>query len=185
MKLFLSLEKSAENDELLAIIKKDPHITITDKIEDHTTVLVSGPLTELAHLLTRDYTLADRIEHILLVGGSDSYGDVTPVAERNIYKDPLAAQHVFLSGIKIIMFGLNVTRELDNRALLALLYLYKPQLFDSEECGVFVETKAAKSKGMTVTDLYSDKQFDKHYVEIVKDYDHDAFRQFLEDINAK
>ena len=118
-------------------------------------------------------------EKILLVGGSDSYGDVTPVAERNIYEDPESAQHVFLSGIPIVMFGLNVTRNLENRALLPLAYLFKPQIFDTEECGVFVETKAAKTRGMTVTDLYSDKQFDKHYVEMVKGFDREKLGELL------
>ena len=179
MKLFLSLEKSENNDELLNIVNHNPQITVTDTIEEKTFVLVNGPLTHLSNMLLRDYTLADKIEKILLVGGSDSYGDVTPVAERNIYEDPESAQHVFLAGIPIVMFGLNVTRDLGNRALLPLAYLFKPQIFDTEECGVFVETKAAKTRGMTVTDLYSDKQFDKHYVEMVKGFDKEEFEELM------
>ena len=179
MKLFLSLGNSAENAELLRIINRSMQITLTDTIEENTYVLVNGPLTELSDMLIRDYTLADKIEKILLVGGSDSYGDVTPVAEKNIYDDPESAQHVFLSGIPIVMFGLNVTRELKNRSLMPLAWLFKPQIFKTEECGVFVETKAKKTRGMTVTDVYSDKQFDRHYVEMVLDFDWDQYRELL------
>ena len=74
-------------------------------------------------MLLKDHTLTEKINEILLVGGSDSYGDVTPVAEKNIYADPESAQHVFLSGIPIVMFGLNITRQLDNKGLIPLIFL--------------------------------------------------------------
>ena len=41
-----------------------------------------------------------------------------------------------------------------------LLYLAQPELFGGETAGVFVETRGALTRGKTVTDLYSDCQFD-------------------------
>ena len=41
----------------------------------------------------------------------------------------------------------------------AVLYPLYPQLFSGEEAGVAVETKGSVTRGKTVTDLYSDKQF--------------------------
>lgn len=176
MKVFLSLENTEENRELISLLKNSEFFEVTDQLEkdSKTTVIVNGPLTQLADMLLKDHTLKERISEILLIGGSDSYGDVTPVAEKNIYADPESAQHVFLSGIPIVMFGLNVTRNLRNRALLPAAYLLDPSLFHTEECGVFVETKGRETRGMTVTDLYSDRQFDNHYVKMVTQIDQSA-----------
>ena len=181
MKIFLSLENTAENRELTSLLKKLEQYEITDHFDrdNKTTVIVNGPLTQLSEMLLKDHTLAERIAEILLVGGSDSYGDVTPVAEKNIYADPESAQHVFLSGIPIIMFGLNITRNLEQKTLVPLAYLLEPSIFCTEECGVLVETRGHITRGMTITDLYSDKQFDNHYVQIIKDMDLPKYQQFV------
>ena len=182
MKVSLSLKYSEDNNLLLNLIRKQPGIELAELSEmpGGTTVITNGPLTELAGLLLRDFTVKNRIERILLVGGTDAYGDVTVRAERNIYDDPQSAQHVFLSGIPIVMFGLNVTEQLENRALAPLVYLLKPEIFDTEECGVFVETQGRITYGATVTDLYSDKQFPDHYVQLVKAIDLNEYEKVLE-----
>ena len=181
MKIFLSLENSEENRELASLLKKLEQYEITDHFDSRykTTVIVNGPLTQLSEMLLKDHTLTEKISEILLVGGSDSYGDVTPVAEKNIYADPESAQHVFLSGIPIVMFGLNITRQLDNKGLIPLIFLLEPSVFCTEKCGVLVETKGHITRGMTVTDLYSDKQFDNHYVQIIKEIDLPKYQQFV------
>ena len=181
MKVSLSLKYSDDNNLLLNLIKRQPDIELAELTEmpQGTTVITNGPLTELADLLLRDFTVKNRIDRILLVGGTDAYGDVTVRAERNIYEDPHSAQHVFLSGIPIVMFGLNVTEQLDNRALAPLVYLLEPQLFTTEECGVFVETQGRITYGATVTDIYSDKQFPDHYVQMVTAIDLDRYREIL------
>ncbi|MBQ3384894.1 MAG: nucleoside hydrolase [Erysipelotrichaceae bacterium] len=185
MKIFLSLENTAENRELSSLLKSLEQFEITDHFdnENKTTVIVNGPLTQLSEMLLKDHTLADRIAEILLVGGSDSYGDVTPVAEKNIYADPESAQHVFLSGIPIVMFGLNITRNLEQKALVPLAYMLEPSVFCTEECGVLVETRGHITRGMTVTDLYSDKQFDYHYVKIVTSIDLPAYQLLVKTLN--
>ena len=186
MKLFLSLENNTDNRDLASVLNDLPQYEVTDHFDqdEKTAVIVNGPLTQLADMLLKDHTLSEKISEIILVGGTDSYGDVTPLAERNIYRDPESAQHVFLSGIPIIMFGLNVTRNLEDKAMLPLIWLEKTDIFKTEECGVFVETKGRKTRGMTVTDLYSDKQFDHHYVKMVTDIDIPALKKVLKDLNC-
>lgn len=56
-----------------------------------------------------------------------------------------------------------------------VLYLAYPELFDAEEAGVVVETKGALTLGKTVTDLYSDKQFEFKNALVVLDVDTKAF----------
>ncbi len=70
-----------------------------------------GPLTNIAAALIKDPTLPSRIAGITLMGGSLTFGNVTPAAEFNIWCDPEAAHVVFTSGIPIRMIGLNVTRQ--------------------------------------------------------------------------
>ncbi|MFP5332555.1 MAG: nucleoside hydrolase [Acidimicrobiia bacterium] len=78
------------------------------------TLVPIGPLTNIALLLATYPELADRIERIVLMGGSMGQGNVTPSAEFNIYVDPEAAHRVFASGLDVTMIGLDVT----HRALL-------------------------------------------------------------------
>lgn len=74
-------------------------------------LLPVGPLTNVAAALIKDPSLASRIAQISLMGGSLTFGNVTPAAEFNIWCDPDAAHVVFTSGIPIKMIGLNVTRQ--------------------------------------------------------------------------
>jgi inosine-uridine nucleoside N-ribohydrolase len=70
-----------------------------------------GPLTNVAAALIKDPSLPERIAGITLMGGSLTFGNVTPAAEFNIWCDPEAAHVVFTSEIPIRMVGLNVTRQ--------------------------------------------------------------------------
>ena len=70
-----------------------------------------GPLTNIARAIERDSELVERIEGISLMGGSTDIGNVTAVAEFNIWADPEAAKIGMGSGAPIRMCGLNVTRQ--------------------------------------------------------------------------
>ena len=123
------------------------------------TVIATGPLTDIALCLCAHPDLPQFVGQLLILGGSDSYGDVTPAAERNFYNDPEAAQLVLKSGIPIVLFALNTTRDLPASALCPLRYLQEPGAFTLEPAGVYVETQGTITRGKSVNDLYSDKQF--------------------------
>ena len=76
---------------------------------EQVTLVPTGPLTNIALLLGPFPEVRQRIEQIVLMGGSSSGGNVTPAAEFNIWADPEAAHMVFGAGLPIAMCGLDVT----------------------------------------------------------------------------
>ena len=70
-----------------------------------------GPLTNIALALRTAPDLAGKLGGVSIMGGSVGFGNVTPVAEFNIWADPEAADIVFRSGAPLIMCGLNVTHQ--------------------------------------------------------------------------
>ena len=80
--------------------------------QDKLTVVTTGPMTNLALAMRIEPKIIDKIEQVVLMGGSIANGNVSPAAEYNIYADPEAAHIVFNSGVKVLMVGLDVTRKL-------------------------------------------------------------------------
>ena len=74
-------------------------------------VIAVGPLTNVAVALQRDPGFAERVARFTIMGGSLTWGNVTPAAEFNIWCDPEAADIVFESGVPITLVGLNVTMQ--------------------------------------------------------------------------
>ncbi len=77
-------------------------------------IICTGPLTNIAALITGFPDLARRIEQLVIMGGAYAltqygHGNETPVAEFNIYSDPEAAKIVFESQIPKTAVGLDVT----------------------------------------------------------------------------
>tara|TARA_Y100001970_G_C14183239_1_gene831031 strand:- start:547 stop:1491 length:945 start_codon:yes stop_codon:yes gene_type:complete len=71
-----------------------------------------GPLTNIAKAIKKDPTIKKQIKEIVFMGGAAMcLGNITPSAEFNIYVDPHAANIVLNSGIKTVMFGLDVTHK--------------------------------------------------------------------------
>ena len=62
-----------------------------------------------------------------------------------------------------------------------VLYLAHPELFEGKMAGVFVETQAELTLGKTVTDLQSDKKFERKNALVLLKLDREAFMQFLKD----
>lgn len=73
------------------------------------TLVPTGPLTNIALLLSAYPELKEKIARIVLMGGSAGPGNWTPAAEFNIYVDPEAAEMVFSAGVPITMCGLDIT----------------------------------------------------------------------------
>ncbi len=67
----------------------------------------------------------------------------------------------------------------------AVLYTVYREMFTAEEAGVRVETKGPLTVGKTVTDLYSDKQFDDHNAFVVTNVDREAFISKVKELIKK
>ena len=73
-----------------------------------------GPLTNIALALQKDPSIKSKIKEIVFMGGAGMcLGNITPSAEFNIYVDPHAANIVLNSGVKTVMFGLDVTHKVN------------------------------------------------------------------------
>jgi inosine-uridine nucleoside N-ribohydrolase len=76
------------------------------------TLIALGPLTNLAHAVRRDAQVVRQLAGVVVMGGAVTVpGNVTPVAEFNIYVDPEAARIVFSAGLPITLIGLDVTER--------------------------------------------------------------------------
>ena len=65
-----------------------------------------------------------------------------------------------------------------------VLYADDPSHFQTDHCGVRVETKGRLTRGKTVCDLYSDKQME-HNAYVVTNLDRDVFKKRVFEIMAK
>ncbi len=75
------------------------------------TLVALGPLTNIALALLREPSIAQQVGECIIMGGaSNNFGNITPVAEYNIWTDPEAARIVFDSGMPISMVGIDISR---------------------------------------------------------------------------
>ncbi|MBU6278019.1 MAG: nucleoside hydrolase [Actinomycetales bacterium] len=93
--------------------------TITAATEP-VTLVATGPLSNVADLLTQHPLLVDQLAQIVIMGGAVDLGNWTPAAEFNIWVDPHAADIVFRHGcaadripgrVPLTMIGLEVTHQ--------------------------------------------------------------------------
>jgi inosine-uridine nucleoside N-ribohydrolase len=71
------------------------------------TILAQAPLTNIAAAVVRDPSFAQRVGHLVVMGGG--VGNITPAAEFNFYVDPEAAKIVFQAGFPITLFTWTLT----------------------------------------------------------------------------
>lgn len=77
------------------------------------TLVATGPLTNVAAAIVMAPDIVQRLERLVIMGGANHEpGNITPAAEFNIYVDPHAAKIVFDSGIKPVVFGLDITHKM-------------------------------------------------------------------------
>ena len=76
-------------------------------------VLVAvGPLGNVALALQLEPNLPELLKEVIIMGGTVlEPGNVSPVAEANVWNDPHAADKVFIAGFKLTMVGLDVTHR--------------------------------------------------------------------------
>jgi len=94
------------------VVSDDAVTALLDLTADGiTTPVAVGPLTNIAEVIDRDPSWAQRVPRLVIMGGSSTTGNITQYAEFNIWGDPEAAAVVFESGVPIAMAGLNLTRQ--------------------------------------------------------------------------
>jgi purine nucleosidase len=75
-------------------------------------LIAVGPLTNLALALKLEPRLPMMVKEVVIMGGAaNGHGNISPVAEANIYHDPEAARIVFNAGWPLTMVGLDVTKK--------------------------------------------------------------------------
>jgi len=102
--------------EELKIKAEDKHAVnfIIDTLmnsDEKVTLVPTGPLTNIGMAIRFEPRIIEKINRIVLMGGSYQLGNMTPAAEFNILADPDAAHIVFSSGVKVVMMGLDLTRQ--------------------------------------------------------------------------
>jgi len=86
--------------------------TLRSSPEGSVTLCLIGPSTNFAAAVIQAPDVAARIKEIVMMGGCYfTRGNVTPVAEFNVYVDPHAANLVFQSGIPLTVLPLDVTHK--------------------------------------------------------------------------
>lgn len=91
-------------DELIRQLKVMPDASMT--------LIVTGPMTNIACALVMAPEIARAIAEIVIMGGADiEGGNITPYAEFNIFADPHAAAIVLDSGIPATILSLDVTHQ--------------------------------------------------------------------------
>lgn len=97
---------------------KPAHQAIIDIAREHpgeVTLVAVGPLTNLALALKADPQVATLLKAVVIMGGAFGLagkpGNVTPVAEANIWNDPEAADLVFTAPWPLTAVSLDVTTQ--------------------------------------------------------------------------
>jgi len=89
--------------------------TLVDEIArrpGEVTLVTLGPLTNIAAALEREPSIAQELAALVVMGGtSDHRGNITAVAEYNVWADPEAAAIVFDSGAPLTMVGWDISRQ--------------------------------------------------------------------------
>lgn len=98
----------------IQVVSTDAPAFLADKIRqspEPVTLVAIGPLTNIAHMVDRFPEVVPMVGRFIIMGGAAKTGNVTPVAEFNVWHDPEAAKVVFASGLKTVMVGLDVTHS--------------------------------------------------------------------------
>jgi len=100
----LGLSTGNAVDFLISALRSSPERSVT--------LCLIGPPTNIATALNQAPDVARRVGEIVMMAGCYlTRGNVTPVAEFNVYVDPHAASLVFHSGIPLTVLPLDVTRK--------------------------------------------------------------------------
>jgi inosine-uridine nucleoside N-ribohydrolase len=99
------LDRTVASDDAVGFILD------TARSVDDLQLVAVGPLTNIALALRRDPSLPSRLGGFTIMGGAAHAGNVTSVAEFNVWADPEAAAIVFREFPMTTMVGLDVTHR--------------------------------------------------------------------------
>lgn len=140
-------------ENTISVIKNE-----LENSKEKITLIVLGPLTNIALLFQIYPSLKEKIESIVIMGGAAVGGNITPSAEFNIYADAEAAKIVFEAGIPIIMAGLDITNEFqiyqnefDDYKKLGHVGIFVSEILEAYYN--FYKTIGSKFKGPAIHDL--------------------------------
>jgi inosine-uridine nucleoside N-ribohydrolase len=101
-----------------AVDARPAHRLIIDTLRAHpheVTLVAVGPLTNLALALAEDPAITALVARVVVMGGAFGThghgGNVSPVAEANVFSDPHAADAVFTAPWPVTIVGLDVTHQ--------------------------------------------------------------------------
>lgn len=109
-----ALDHIVVEQEAAPIFGPDFIIEQAEKYKGELTLIMVGPLTNLALALRKEPQIADWINEVIIMGGLVSeagQGNKLPNAEFNIYADAEGAAIVFHSGIELTLVSLDVTSK--------------------------------------------------------------------------
>jgi inosine-uridine nucleoside N-ribohydrolase len=87
-------------------------VSMAHQYPQEITLVPVGPLTNIALALRLDPEITHLIHDVVIMGGAVSIpGNMTPVAEANIYHDAHAAEIVMAAGWPLTLVGLDVTQK--------------------------------------------------------------------------
>ena len=162
-------------------------------------LITMGPLTNVAIALETYPDLPKLVKRILMMGGADPDAaqvvfrsgipivmcglEVTEQAyilpeEWAMLEDSISFKSRFFHKASKFILERNLESGHPGFCIhdaVPVYYLAHPEMFEGEEAGVFVETQSELTLGKTVTDLYSDRQFDVKNTFVVLKIDREVF----------
>ena len=99
------LDSRSATEVILDTIHKQP-------IDNPISIIVTGPLTNIAHAISEDAETMRRVERIWWMGGAyKTHGNISKVAEFNAFCDPEAAHEVLNFGVPMTVVGLDACMQ--------------------------------------------------------------------------
>ena len=99
-------DKKAESMDAVSF-----YIDCLKNTKEKITVITVGPMTNLGLALAAVPSIAENIEELIIMGGTDKLGNVSECAEANIWHDPEAAQIALNSGVPVTFVSLDATHS--------------------------------------------------------------------------